>query len=369
MIPIKYLLPLISMSLLTFAVIHVVKANQIPPKPLPPITPSESPYSFTIAGSGVVEPQSENIAIGSNLSGIVKTVYVAVGQKVQRGEKLFDLDDRQLLAELKVREANAEVMRSALEKQLGFPRLEELPSAEAKVREAMANLRDAQDQQQRSRRLIKNMAVGEEEVIHRNQLVAVAEAQLEKAKADLALLRAGAWKFDKELARVNYLQAVTAAQQTKIELQRNIVTAPIDGTILQKNIRVGEYVNAIAGQPLLIMGNIDQLNIRLDIDENDLPQFTPGLSGVGYLRGEPSKPIPLRFVRIEPYLIPKKSLTGAGTERVDTRVLQVIYAVDPSVDSSVNSSAESSMNLFVGQQIDVYLNKIGKASSTFKNEP
>jgi hypothetical protein len=53
----------------------------------------------------------------------------------------------------------------------------------------------------------------------------------------------------------------------------------------------------------------------------------------------------LSFVRVEPFVVPKRSLTGENTERVDTRVLQVIYAVE---------SAETT--LYVGQQVDVFIN-------------
>ena len=67
---------------------------------------------------------------------------------------------------------------------------------------------------------------------------------------------------------------------------------------------------------------------------------------MAYVKGETKNAIPLRFTRIEPYVIPKKSLTGASTERVDTRVLQVIYQLDP-----------PKRPLYVGQQVDVYIER------------
>ena len=62
------------------------------------------------------------------------------------------------------------------------------------------------------------------------------------------------------------------------------------------------------------------------------------------LKGHSDPFFSLRFVRIEPYVIPKKSLTGDNTERVDTRVLQVIYAIDA-----------QGQRFFVGQQVDVFV--------------
>jgi hypothetical protein len=62
-------------------------------------------------------------------------------------------------------------------------------------------------------------------------------------------------------------------------------------------------------------------------------------------RGSLQERYPLEFVRVEPFVVPKKSLTGDNTERVDTRVLQVIYECDPA----------DRPPLFVGQQMEVFI--------------
>jgi hypothetical protein len=73
--------------------------------------------------------------------------------------------------------------------------------------------------------------------------------------------------------------------------------------------------------------------------------FQPGVKAVATLKGRPHARFPLEFVKVEPYVVPKKSLTGDNTERVDTRVLQVIYALPD----------QRPIPLYVGQQMDVYL--------------
>ena len=70
-----------------------------------------------------------------------------------------------------------------------------------------------------------------------------------------------------------------------------------------------------------------------------------GLDATFSLKSDSSKKFKVQFVRIEPYVIPKVSLTGASTERVDTRVLQVIYKLDRPKDQP----------LYVGQQVDVFI--------------
>ena len=102
---------------------------------------------------------------------------------------------------------------------------------------------------------------------------------------------------------------------------------------------------------MVVLGSIESLHVRVDIDEHDIPRsyplFKKGVAAEARPRGDPSMKVPyqLKFVRVEPFVIPKKSLTGDNTERVDTRVLQVIYAVE-----------RKDAPLFVGMQMDVFIN-------------
>jgi len=104
----------------------------------------------------------------------------------------------------------------------------------------------------------------------------------------------------------------------------------------------------------MIFGSVTPLHVRVDVDEHDAWRVRGGTQAVASPRGNGSIRIPLEFVRFEPYVIPKKSLTGDSTERVDTRVLQIIYRVK-----------EQSAPLYVGQQVDVYIETPVK-SSTFR---
>jgi multidrug resistance efflux pump len=357
----RYLLPVLAVVAAVFAVIQMSKAQQKPPPAAPPVEPAKSPYASQLAGAGIVEPETENIAIGSHVPGIVDRVYVKVGESVRTGQPLFRLDERQLRAELAYRAANLASARASLEKLEQMPRAEEVPPVEAKVNEAKANLTDQLEQYDRMRRVA---VASEDELSRRRLAVEVAKAQLDKARADLDLTNKGAWKFDKQVAEAAVRQAETQVGQTETELARLVARAPrmkwpagpdsppsladADDTefkVLQVNVRPGEYVGTVPGTALVVLGHVGRLHVRVDVDENEIARFRSGLSGVAKPRGAPDQEFPLTFVRIEPYVIPKKSLTGGNTERVDTRVLQVIYAVQT-----------RGRPLFVGQQMDVFLN-------------
>jgi multidrug resistance efflux pump len=172
----------------------------------------------------------------------------------------------------------------------------------------------------------------------------VAKAQLDKAVADLALLKAGAWEPDVKIAEAAVLQAQSQLEQAQTELERYTVTSPVDGEALKVDVRPGEYAAAPSSKALIVLGSMKVLHVRVDIDEHDIPRFQPGAPAVAKLRGNPHMELTLTFVRVEPYVVPKKSLTGDNTERVDTRVLQVIYAID-----------QAKYPVYAGQQLDVFI--------------
>jgi multidrug efflux pump subunit AcrA (membrane-fusion protein) len=357
----RYVMPALAVFALLFAGFQVSRAQQKPEPNSPPIEPGKSPYVKQLAGAGIVEPETENIAVGSFTPGVVDKVLVKVGQTVRPGDPLFQLDDRTQKAELRVRQALLASAESQAAKLAQTPRKDERPTQEAKIKEAEVTLDDARDALTR----MESLAPGSrsaDEYAKRKWTVELAKATLARVKADFKLWELGAWQPDKDITEAAVAQAKAQLSQTETELSRMTVPAPqlrwkqggkevvpdptgVEFKVLQVNIRPGEYVNAAAGTPLVVLGAVGKLHVRVDLDENDIARFRPDLPGVAKLRGNPDVSFPLKFVRVDPYVIPKRSLTGSNTERVDTRVLQVIYAIDT-----------ADRPLYVGQQMDVFLN-------------
>jgi HlyD family secretion protein len=345
----KFGLPIVAIAMIAFAVKYMASAKQRMPVLPPPIQPAANPFPHSVAGAGMVEPETENISIGTPLPGIVFEVCVKVGQHVKAGDPLFKIDDRDKKAELAVRQAMLADAQAALERLEAMPRPEEIPAAEARVRETKADWENWAQQTARREKLLPEHATSEEEYLGRKMAAQQAEERYNKAVADYSLLKAGAWEPEKQVARSAVQREKAQVQQAQTEVERLTVRALVDGEVLQVNVRPGEYVGtfmgATAGPALIVLGATHQLHVRVDIDEYDIPRFVPEAPARAVLKGQSKDFFPLRFVRIEPYVIPKKSLTGDNTERVDTRVLQVIYAVDGPTNNK----------LFDGQQVDVFI--------------
>ncbi len=358
----QWLLPLAAVGLLLFAVVHAYLAQQPQPDVPPPLPPTASPFGQTVAGTGMVEPSTEAsttgaISVGSQLPGVVAEVRVRIGQVVKAGDVLFELDRRQAEADLKVRQAALAVAQTQFRQMELQPRPETVPPQEALLRAAEANLRQAKDQYERDKQLPRQ-AVSDLDRFAHEQAYLAALAQREQARANLDLLKAGAWQADRDIAYTQVQQARAQLEQAQTQLDLLQVRAPVAGTILQLNVRPGEYVAAAAGQGLIVMGNTHPLHVRVNIDEEDLPRLKINAPARAKIRGDPAQQeLTLRFVRLEPYVVPKTSLTGANTERVDTRVVQVVYALD-SEHPLVRDN-----KVLVGQLLDVFIDTRPAASA------
>ena len=273
----------------------------------PPAPPPASEFQRTVAAVGLIESSSENIRIGSHLSGIVDEVLVRAGDDVVSDAPLFRLETRHLRAALANANAALDVARTG-------------------VGVAEATLGDTKEQLDLVLAVRDKRAVSEDDVQRRRFAVTTAEARLAQARA-----------------------AVKAAEaerdRVQVEIDRSTVRAPIAGTILKVDVRAGEFAPAGAlADPLIILGNVKPLYVRVDVDEHEAARVRPQAPAVAALRGDASIRTPLRFVRIEPLVVPKRSLTGDSAERVDTRVLQVLYEIQ-----------RSDPRFFVGQQMDVFI--------------
>lgn len=263
-----------------------------PPIPPPLSAPAENPFSKGIGASGIIEAIRENTNVGVPLPGLVLELPVKVWEKVAPGDVLIKLDGREVRAQLNTQEA-------------------ELALREAELARAR--------RQHDSLAKLSAAAVAREDIAKKADDVLVAEAAVANAQA--------------------------AIRQTHELLERYVMRAPIGGTILQVNTRVGEYISPGSTTPPLVLGSIDELQIRVDVDEQLAPRVQDDAKAIAFRKGATTEPMTLEFIRIEPFIIPKRNLTGDSMERVDTRVLPVIFRIQ----------RQPELKAYVGQQVDVFI--------------
>lgn len=343
---IKFGIPLIAAIAVGFGIAtlsHLTPKEQLSAALNPP--PLTTLGANTISGLGEVQMAGEPIAIATPISGVVSKVHVIPGQTVSSGEPLFALDDRALRAELANRTATLATASAKLRKLKAGTRPEDLPPARARVAAATATFKRNEDAWNRSKLLIEQRALSEEEHNARRYAYDQSHAELAQASAELAKLEAGTWCHDIEIAEHEVASAKSSVEQVQVDLDRLVVRAPVDGLVLHVDVRPGEFAESTRTEnPLVQLGVDGPLRVRVQIDEEDASRFTENARAEGFLRGRDRISIDLRFVRIDPRIVPKQSLTGGTTERVDTRVLFVVYEV-----------VGATPQIYPGQKLDVFM--------------
>lgn len=300
----KYFLPILAVLGALLALYIVYLSQRTPPPPPILFPPPQSPYPYAIAGAGIIEASSQNISIGSPFNEVIDTIYVVEGDYVKKGDPILRLDLRAFEAAVAIACAERDV--------------------------ALVTLENAQKDFSFYQRLKDTRAVSEE---------AYAQAYYTYLKA----------QENVKLTDANL-------QQAEVNIQRSIIRAPVDGQILQINSHIGEIAPVVpfispqstwltaANGTLVLMGTVNPMQVRIDIDEDDAWRYRKGAEATAFVRGNSTIHFPLEFTRIEPYIIPKSSFTGQTVERVDTRVLQVLYTFD-----------KKDLPVYAGQILDIYI--------------
>lgn len=300
----KYLLPVLAVIGALLGLFIVFKTQKKVPTPRIWFPPPTSPYKYAIGAAGIIEASSQNRVVGTPFNEIVAKVYVVEGDCVKTGDPLFELDLRNFEAQLAAAEASLELARVTLE--------------------------DRKEQYSFYERVKDKRAVSEQMNEQARYAFLEAKENVRVAEANLAL--------------------------AKTNIERSIIRAPVDGEILQVNIHVGEVAlvslsgfnqsesRSLSNGALILMGTVDPMQVRIDIDEDDCWRYKEGSRATGFVRGNSRINFPLEYVRIEPYVIPKSSFTGQTTERVDTRVLQVLYTF-----------RKGDLPIYAGQVLDIFI--------------
>ncbi|MBW0143691.1 efflux RND transporter periplasmic adaptor subunit [Sphingomicrobium clamense] len=307
----RHILPVIAMIGVAMAIYFIVVQSPDRSMAEATETPARANGEFAgkprVAGAGIVEPSSETIEVGTALSGLVEAVLVTPGSVVTKGDPLFRVDTRSLRS--RVAELEAAARR-----------------AQAAIAEADAARATAARQLDLYRSIDDPAAVSRAEVIRAEGDATSATARRRLAEAELASVRA-------------------QLSSARTELGRATVRAPISGEILRVDIRPGELVNAGpgGGGPYIRMGQTNPLHVRIDVDEDEALRVAEGEPAIVSPRGGADTRVEARFVRIEPLVVPKQSLTNSAAERVDVRVMQLIYALP------------ADAGFRVGQQVDAFI--------------
>jgi len=340
-------------------VVAYVSAIVQPPLP-PAFSPATNPYPNGIYAEGMVEsdqPSGENINVYPEVSGTVKQITAGEGQEVKKGTVLLVIDDSIQRATVEQLQSQAQAASTLLEELKAQPRKETLDVAEAQVVSAQAALKTAQDEldKQHAAYDVNPKSISRDALDSAANAVATAKANLEVARKQRDLTKAGAWIYDINNQERTYNALYKSYLSASALLSKYTLRAPKDGIVLAINPTVGSFVSAQGAydtytqgmDPVLVLGSPHaRLNVRCYVDEILVPRLPIGskMKAQMSVRGSNVK-LSLEYVRTQPIVSPKIELSDQRLERVDVRVLPIIFRVDKPKE----------VNLYPGQLVDVYI--------------
>jgi HlyD family secretion protein len=330
-------------------------------KPLPPVfQPAPNPYERGIYANGIIESYQSNganINIYPEVSGRIMRILVAEGDSVRRGIPLMMMDDSVQKATTEQQKSQAEAALALLEELRAQPRKEVLGVTIAQVELAKANLKTSQDQldKQKMSYDLDPKSVSQDALDNATNAVKVAQANLDVSQKQYELTQAGAWIYDIRNQENQYNALSKASMASSALLDKYTIKAPVDGVVLSINGTVGSYISSQGTyntytqgfDPILVMGRSETyLNVRCYIDEILIPRLPQPsqMKAQMFIRGT-NISIPLEYMRVQPYVTPKIELSNQRTERVDVRVLPIIFKF----------KRPPNVNLYPGQLVDVYI--------------
>lgn len=256
-------------------------------------------YFLTQAG----RVHTDNAYVGADtaivtplVSGAVKEVRVGGTQQVAKGDVLVVIDD----ADARIELANAEAMlmqarQRFRQAQAGGTssaarvdaRGAEVAQAQARLTAAQADFDKAQDAYNRRQQLAASGAVSAEEVSQTRAAWQAARAALAQAQAGVATAAAMRSSASGDLASAAALTSgfteatapdVVAAQArvnlARLNLERTVIRAPISGVVTNRNVQVGQRINA--GAPLMVLVPLDAMFVDANFKESQLRNVKPG---------------------------------------------------------------------------------------------
>ena len=298
-----------------------------------------------IAGPGRVEPVSEDIAIGSELSGKLRSVLVEEGDHIRKGQVLAVLENDDYRAEVHAAQADLSAREATLRKVVNGARSQERSEALSSVREAEAVMNNALSEKERREKLFAAGVISREEMERSTREYNVAKAQYQEAVERHSLVDDHAREEDVALAQADVQLAQAQLSDAQAKYQKTLIKSPIDGTVLRKHHRNGESVSnsSTVPDPILTVGDQDVLRVRMDVDEADVNKVHVGQKAYVTADAYVDKKFWGRVIRVGEQLGPKNVRTDEPAERVDQKILETLVQLDRGTD------------LPVGLRVDAYV--------------
>ena len=293
-----------------------------------------------VAGVGVVEPVTGLVDLSPLMPGVISRIAVHEGDRVRQGELLVEFVNDDLKARAAQAEAQLAIRESDLLRLRNGPLPEEIERAEAQLREEESSLKLLELQEARRETLARAGAVSTEALNSASSSLAASRQRRLAALRSLDILRKGTRPEDIAGAEAQVRLAEQQLAEARANLAKSYIYATMDGVVLRRYLEPGEAVLGQTVSPALQIADTTHLQVRTQIDEDDIASLQVGQSAEISGSGLGARKLKGVVTRISPRLGAKTVTGAAPAEKRDTRVLEVLVALDPGVELPINLRAD-----------------------------
>lgn len=358
-----------AMMVTTLVIIGFLGYYFFKPKPQQPnyitATVSKANIENSVMASGKIEAKNA-VDVGAQVSGEVTHLYVEVGDEVQQGQTIAQIDPVTLRNTLSNQRATLEQSLANLESTKAHlaTRQASLTSAQSDLTSKQANYEQAVKNYNRIKNLLSSNAVSQQEVEQAQTAVKTALASVNSAKDAIKTAEANLYAGQADIATA---QATIKKSQTEVNTaEKNLgytkITAPMSGTVISITTKQGQTVNANQSAPTIVtLADLKTVRIKAKISEADVINLKAGMPVYFNVIGNPDKKYTAKLSAIEP----APSGTTANSNNSETAVYYIGYFDVPNTDGILRIDMTAQVHI-IQNKVD---NVLSLPASAIKKDP
>ena len=348
----------ILLTIVSLGYFYWIRPSQIEQKVSTPMEEKQSGANKTIvAAPGVVEAISEEIEVGAEIAGKLKTVSVEEGDEVVKGQIIAVLENSEFEAQVATAKKEIETLRRRKEtaraklaqakadraRIANGARPEERQEAKAGFEQTLPVIENARKEAERRQKLFASGDISREELDRAMRELKVAETKSRELKERFNVVNADARKddLDKANAAIRFAetemrefdalisQANARVREAEARLAQTVVVAPISGVVLRKRLKTGESVSPENPLGIVTLADTSALRVRVDLDENDVAKIKENQTAYITADAFGEQKFAAKVVKIGQTMGRKNFKTERPTEKVDTKILEVLLELAP----------------------------------------
>jgi len=281
-----------------------------------------------VAAHGVVEPASPEVRLTADAPGRIAAIFVAEGDHVQKGTILAEIENLTLKSQVVATDAALAEAQAELDRTMHGMVASDVSAIVSESNAAHAKAKLAEDDLNRSSELAKTGSIANAEVENFRQRYVAAQAEYAAASSRAISARGGSRREDILVAQARVRAAEARRDEAKAAMARSVVVAPFDGDVLRIKSRIGEYHNPATGEPIVVLGDLRTLRVRLDVDERDIARIKVGVPGYATAAAFGDQRFGGTVVEIARRMGRRTVRVDDPVDRIDVKILEVVFALD-----------------------------------------